>query len=325
MSQGFAPRFNDPANYNGYLPPDWEERTVFTKRRDNYACVNCSTEHDPDTLEVIHEFPLENGGTNRIENLLTLCPQCSAEFTSATGDPHSQDEPAASEQKVLDKSSDVPKANDPAGPDSGIDEFRDDDDTPKEKPRRTSSNQSRNQRGRGQRRAKEPVWNGQPTADDSLYRPEAPGDSPAAERQRRQREQRRQDDILPDEQEELGWLGRTIVAGAVGTTMTGTYVLVLAAATLSFPPGWDIWPLVLGLPVVGMVIGVWWRLSTAVAVCMLAPFYLLLQPFAPPGTAQEPTVWLPLVVPTLGIAYGLVADYFEFSIRERVPRPQILD
>jgi hypothetical protein len=286
MSQGFNPRFNDPANYDGYLPPDWEERTVLTRRRHNYTCVNCSTEHDPETLEVIHEFPLENGGTNRIENLLTLCPQCAAEFTSATGVPHSQNEPAASEQKVLDKSSDVPEANDPAGPDSDIDGFLDDDDTPKEKPRRTSSNQSRTQR---------------------------------------QRQQRREDDILPDEQDELGWLGRTIVAGAVGTTMTGTYVLVLTAATLSFPSGWNLWPLVLGLPVVGMVIGVWWRLSTAVAVCMLAPFYLLLQPFAPPGTAQEPTVWLPLVVPTLGIAYGLVADYFEFSIRERVSRPQIRD
>jgi hypothetical protein len=170
-----------------------------------------------------------------------------------------------------------------------------------------------------------PEWNGQPTADDSLYRADAPAGSPAAKQQRRQREQRHQNEIISEDQEELGWLSRLVIAGVVGMTMTGTYILVLATATLSFPAGWDIWPLVLGLPVVGMLIGVWWRLSTAVAVGLLAPFYLLLQPFAPPGTAQEPTVWIPLVVPTLGIAYGLASDYFDFSLRDRLRRPQILD
>ena len=42
-------------------------------KRDNYRCVNCGSTRN---LEVDHDKPLANGGTNHIDNLQTLCQDC---------------------------------------------------------------------------------------------------------------------------------------------------------------------------------------------------------------------------------------------------------
>ena len=52
---------------------DWYEISAAVKRRDGYKCVKC-----PNTtnLEVHHIVPVSKGGTNAMNNLITLCHKC---------------------------------------------------------------------------------------------------------------------------------------------------------------------------------------------------------------------------------------------------------
>lgn len=47
-------------------------------KRDNYECRECGAEDQPGRfpLEVHHITPLYRGGTNQLENLITLCHKC---------------------------------------------------------------------------------------------------------------------------------------------------------------------------------------------------------------------------------------------------------
>ena len=45
-----------------------------TKARDNYECQNCGKKTG--TLEVHHLLPSSRGGSDKLENLITLCPDC---------------------------------------------------------------------------------------------------------------------------------------------------------------------------------------------------------------------------------------------------------
>jgi hypothetical protein len=48
-------------------------------QRDSHRCVNCGrSSHDGVILHVDHIMPASLGGTNRIENLQTLCEECNA-------------------------------------------------------------------------------------------------------------------------------------------------------------------------------------------------------------------------------------------------------
>ena len=48
----------------------------FVLERDGYKCVKCGTN---DTLHVHHIVHRSDGGTNSINNLVTLCQNCHAE------------------------------------------------------------------------------------------------------------------------------------------------------------------------------------------------------------------------------------------------------
>jgi hypothetical protein len=55
----------------GY-PIDWEELRVLVLTRDNFRCREASI-HCVDPLQIHHVVPLTKGGTNKMDNLITLC------------------------------------------------------------------------------------------------------------------------------------------------------------------------------------------------------------------------------------------------------------
>lgn len=54
-------------------PEDWEDFREHALRRDSYRCRNCGSVVD---LNVHHIVPLSQGGTNHLDNLVTLCLRC---------------------------------------------------------------------------------------------------------------------------------------------------------------------------------------------------------------------------------------------------------
>jgi hypothetical protein len=75
-------RYDDPANHASEYPPDWDERRRAVYRRDDYTCQNCGVQSGPDAsgngvpLHAHHVVPKSKGGSNRLENLQTLCESC---------------------------------------------------------------------------------------------------------------------------------------------------------------------------------------------------------------------------------------------------------
>jgi hypothetical protein len=60
-------------------PPDWEERWRAVLRRDGYKCTQCGAPRQPGcALQAHHKRKLRLGGSNRLENLTTLCETCHA-------------------------------------------------------------------------------------------------------------------------------------------------------------------------------------------------------------------------------------------------------
>ena len=57
----------------GAYGPDWRIRRRVTLDRDGRQCQLCSSKTE---LHVHHIRPLSRGGTNRYENLITLCRRC---------------------------------------------------------------------------------------------------------------------------------------------------------------------------------------------------------------------------------------------------------
>lgn len=55
-------------------PQDWDERRLKVLRRDMFTCVKCKAKNVQ--LHVHHVVPLSRDGSNRLENLTTLCKRC---------------------------------------------------------------------------------------------------------------------------------------------------------------------------------------------------------------------------------------------------------
>lgn len=75
-------RYDDPENYSGRNPPDWEARRKTVYRRDDWTCQNCGRKSGPhagddgERLHAHHIVAHADGGLNRLSNLETLCEPC---------------------------------------------------------------------------------------------------------------------------------------------------------------------------------------------------------------------------------------------------------
>jgi hypothetical protein len=76
------PQYNDPNSHSGRYPPDWEARRQYVYERDDWTCRACGTPSGPyggpdsPVLHAHHQTPLSHGGSNHLENLVTLCERC---------------------------------------------------------------------------------------------------------------------------------------------------------------------------------------------------------------------------------------------------------
>lgn len=64
-------------------PPRLAYRIVFRKQLDDNTCANCETQYRPEDLEVLRRVPIEDGGTNKTTNLLTVCEFCESDVRQA--------------------------------------------------------------------------------------------------------------------------------------------------------------------------------------------------------------------------------------------------
>jgi hypothetical protein len=115
-----------------------------------------------------------------------------------------------------------------------------------------------------------------------------------------------------DTDERAGWR-QLAIAFVGGTAMFLGYLCALGIAYFLPSPVGDV--AFYGLPLAGLVAGVRWRLSTAVAsVCVVLMYAGIWQAFS-----VEPFIsvlaWIPVVAPVAGIAYGVVVKRTEFSLR----------
>ena len=58
---------------NRYIPTSVR---VDVLKRDNYRCVFCGATSKQTQLQIDHIIPVAKGGSNRIDNLQTLCKDC---------------------------------------------------------------------------------------------------------------------------------------------------------------------------------------------------------------------------------------------------------
>ena len=61
--------------------PEWERIKAIVKERDDYTCVRCGAEDNPNNPSVVqltvdHIVPVAKGGLNILSNLETLCADC---------------------------------------------------------------------------------------------------------------------------------------------------------------------------------------------------------------------------------------------------------
>lgn len=91
-TQGYQDVWNDPTAHDGLYPPDWSSRAAYVRRRDDYTCQHCGWSPDqaqPQTadsvpsesgeareLYVRRAVGVEDGGTNAVTNLITVCSSC---------------------------------------------------------------------------------------------------------------------------------------------------------------------------------------------------------------------------------------------------------
>ena len=104
LPDGVKEKFDDPSSYDERYPPDWDARRRHVYQRDDYRCANCATQSGPYAdgngvpLHAHHVVPLSRGGTNRVENLITVCESCH-------NDIHTHDITGGSQQSTTAKTS----------------------------------------------------------------------------------------------------------------------------------------------------------------------------------------------------------------------------
>lgn len=71
--------------FTGY-PPDWSERCAWVKSRDGNRCTECGYpagfRRKTRELQVHHIITISEGGTNELDNLITLCHICHRKIDS---------------------------------------------------------------------------------------------------------------------------------------------------------------------------------------------------------------------------------------------------
>jgi len=85
LKKGLADHFTKKCDeFNGY-PPDWQERRLRVFRRDDYTCQTCSRILPKQKLHAHHLLEISCGGTNQLDNLITLCARCHAKEHHSPG------------------------------------------------------------------------------------------------------------------------------------------------------------------------------------------------------------------------------------------------
>jgi hypothetical protein len=82
MNDDINSLYDNPQNHDGEYPPDWDARRRKVYQRDDYTCQICGVKSGPHAgddgveLQAHHVNWLSRGGTNKLENLTTLCDAC---------------------------------------------------------------------------------------------------------------------------------------------------------------------------------------------------------------------------------------------------------
>ena len=140
-------------------------------------------------------------------------------------------------------------------------------------------------------------------------------------------EQRQQvaDQSETQNDDSLSGLIRVFVGVVLGTFLGGVYLIALSLATL-LSNGLVFQVVFYGFPLGGLVAGRQYRLTTAIALWSPALVYLTVGLFnLELFPIASPFFWIPVVLPVIGIVYGLLADHFDFTLRDQIRQSQILD
>jgi len=291
MKEGIESQYDDPENYEGDYPPDWAYRIVFRKQLDDDTCANCGTQYQPEDLEVLRRVPAEDGGTNKATNLLTVCAFCESDVKQAGR----LNLPESARQEPVDSPEEDTHRVLALQSDVPITEEVEGEET---EDSGQSRDVSRVEVNHVQTRSTSPL----------------PVNTTTQERD----EQSDQDDT----DERAGWR-QLAVAFVGGTAMFLGYLCALGIAyfLLSFVGDLAFY----GLPLAGLVAGVRWRLSTAIASVYVVLMYAAVWESISTELFMSPLAWVPVVAPLAGIAYGVVVERTEFSLRNHISQPQILD
>ncbi|AUG49466.1 HNH endonuclease (plasmid) [Haloarcula taiwanensis] len=284
MKEGIESQYDDPDSYRGDYPPDWAYRIVFRKQLDNNTCTNCGTRFPAEDLEVVRRIPAENGGTNKTTNLLTVCSACEEDITQ-TG------------RLNLPESAKQEPASSP--------------ETDSHRVLALQSEVPITEEVEG-----ETEGNGQSRGVSRLEASHVETQSRSPLAVTTTTEESDEQSVQDDTDERAGWR-RLFVASIGGTAMFLTYLCAIAVAIPLPSLAGDV--AFYGLPLAGLVAGVRWRLSTAAA----SVYMILMYAGIWQASSVEPFIsvlaWIPVVAPLAGIAYGLLAERTEFSLRNHLP------
>jgi len=291
MKEGIESQYDDPENYEGDYPPDWAYRIVFRKQLDDNTCANCGTQYQPEDLEVLRRVPAEDGGTNKTTNLLTVCAFCESDVKQAGR----LNLPESARQEPADSPEEDTHRVLALQSDVPITEEVEGEET---EDSGQSRDVSRVEVNHVQTRSTSPLPVNTTTQESD--------------------EQSDQDDT----DERAGWR-QLAIAFVGGTAMFLGYLCALGIAY--FLPSFVGDLAFYGLPLAGLVAGVRWRLSTAIASVYVVLMYAAVWESISTELFMSPLAWVPVVAPLAGIAYGVVVERTEFSLRNHISQPQILD
>ncbi|NLV14051.1 HNH endonuclease [Haloarcula argentinensis] len=289
MKEGIESQYDDPDNYRGDYPPDWAYRIVFRKQLDNNTCTNCGTRFPAEDLEVVRRIPAENGGTNKTTNLLTVCSFCEEDITQ-TG------------RLNLPESANQEPAS-----------------SPEEDTHRVLALQSEvpiTEEVEG-----ETEGNGQSRGVSRLEASHVETQSRSPLAVTTTTEESDEQSVQDDTDERAGWR-RLFVASVGGTAMFLTYFCAFGISYFLSSLAGDV--AFYGLPLAGLVAGVRWRLSTAIASVCVVLMYAAVWESISTELFMTPFAWVPVVAPLAGIAYGLITERTEFSLRNLPSDPRLV-